>query len=217
MARTIAIIGAGGFGREVFLLVRRINESIAADDRLDMVGWYDDKLAKGTIVDGRPVLGAVSDLRAESGVDSVALGVGDPVTKSKVADALAGVSLEYPVLIDPGVSILQDQNVRVAEGVVIAAGSKLTTNIDVGRFSMINLSCTVGHDAEIGEFCSVMPGVNISGECCLGSRVYVGTGASIINGVTIADGVTVGAGAVVTKDLAAGVTAVGVPARALDR
>jgi serine O-acetyltransferase len=42
---------------------------------------------------------------------------------------------------------------------------------------------------------------------------YVGTGASVIGKVTIGAGAKVGAGAVVTRDVPAGATATGVPAR----
>jgi serine acetyltransferase len=47
----------------------------------------------------------------------------------------------------------------------------------------------------------------------LGERVFVGSGARILGGLTIGDDAVIGAGAVVTKDVPAGVTVVGVPAR----
>lgn len=47
----------------------------------------------------------------------------------------------------------------------------------------------------------------------LGARVYVGAGAKILGGVTIGDEAKIGANAVVVKDVPAGATAVGVPAR----
>lgn len=49
----------------------------------------------------------------------------------------------------------------------------------------------------------------------LGDRVYVGAGATIIGAVTIGDDAVVGAGAVVTRDVDATRTVVGVPARPL--
>jgi acetyltransferase-like isoleucine patch superfamily enzyme len=49
----------------------------------------------------------------------------------------------------------------------------------------------------------------------LGDRVDLGVGVLVIGPVTIGDGARVGAGAVVVRDLPAGVTAVGNPARVL--
>ncbi len=48
-------------------------------------------------------------------------------------------------------------------------------------------------------------------------RASIGTSATILCGVTIGEGATVGAGSVVTKDVLAGATVAGVPARILLR
>lgn len=49
----------------------------------------------------------------------------------------------------------------------------------------------------------------------LGQRVNVGAGAKILGGVVIGDDATIGANAVVLKDIPAGHTAVGIPAKIL--
>jgi len=48
----------------------------------------------------------------------------------------------------------------------------------------------------------------------IGSNVWIGGGAIILPGVTIGDDALIGAGSVVTRDVPAGVTVVGNPARA---
>ena len=49
----------------------------------------------------------------------------------------------------------------------------------------------------------------------VGDNVWLGAGVIVCPGVTIGDDTVVGAGAVVTRDLPAGVVAMGVPARVL--
>ena len=71
----------------------------------------------------------------------------------------------------------------------------------------------MGHDTIIKDFASFMPSVNISGEVLIEEKVYVGTGAKIINQLQIGKGTIVGAGAVVSKTLPAYCTAVGIPAK----
>ena len=89
----------------------------------------------------------------------------------------------------------------------------ITTNVRIRDFVILNLQCTVGHDAVIEDYAALMPSVNVSGEVSIGSGVYVGTGAQISNQVSIGEDTVVGAGAVVVKNLPANCMAVGVPAR----
>jgi maltose O-acetyltransferase len=49
----------------------------------------------------------------------------------------------------------------------------------------------------------------------IGEDVWIGGGAILLAGITIGDGAIVGAGSVVTRDVAAGTTVVGNPARDL--
>ena len=65
---------------------------------------------------------------------------------------------------------------------------------------MVNISCTIGHEAVIGRGCVLNPTANISGGVELGSGVLVGTGAQILQYLSIGDNAQVGAGAVVTKN-----------------
>jgi maltose O-acetyltransferase len=51
----------------------------------------------------------------------------------------------------------------------------------------------------------------------VGAGAWIGAGATVLDGVAIGDRAIVGAGAVVRNDVPEGATAVGIPARLLDR
>ena len=86
-------------------------------------------------------------------------------------------------------------------------------NVVLEPFAMVHLSCSLGHEAVLKRACTLNPGVNISGGVTVGKGVMVGTGAQILQYLEIGDHSIVGAGALVTKSLPGGVTAVGIPAK----
>jgi serine O-acetyltransferase len=51
----------------------------------------------------------------------------------------------------------------------------------------------------------------------IGDNVFIGAGAKVLGAVTVGDGARIGANAVVVCDVPAGATAVGVPARIVER
>ena len=71
---------------------------------------------------------------------------------------------------------------------------------------------TAGHPIEPGLRRQAM---QYNADVRIGSNVWVGAGAVILPGVTIGDDTVIGAGSVVTKDIPAGVVAVGCPCRVL--
>lgn len=209
--KKIAVYGAGGFGREVKMLIDQIN---AASKTYEFVGYFDDGTEKGTMVNGYPVLGGWEELNLYSEPLCIAYAIGSPATKKKIIDKISNPNVSTPSLIHPNVLIGAD-DVTIGEGSIICAGCIITINIRIGKFVILNLACTVGHDTVIEDYASFMPGVNISGEVNIREGVYVGTGAKIINQLDIGRFTIVGAGAVVSKTLPDECTAVGIPAKAI--
>ena len=205
----IVIIGVGGFGREVKVLIDQINE---VENKYNIIGFYDDAQNLNESYNGVKYLGTLTDLNACSEKIAVAVGIGDPKTKLKIVSQLMNPNLYFPTLIHPSVIIGADE-ISFGKGTIIAAGCILTCNIAIGDFVTLNLCCTVGHDTVINSFASFMPSVNISGEVIIHEKVYVGTGAKIINQLEIGKNTIVGAGAVVSKSLPENCTAVGIPAK----
>ncbi len=207
--KDIVIVGAGGFGREVKTIIDAINKN---DKTYNFLGYYDDNIQKGTIINNFPILGNLSDLNTLNSATDVVLGIGNPSVKRMIIGVLKSEMLQFPTLIHPSVIISEDA-VTIEKGCIVCAGTIITCNIKIGKFVTLNLMCTVGHDTVIDDYASFMPSVNISGEVHIEESVYVGTGAKIINQLTIGKATIVGAGAVVSKSLPANCTAVGIPAK----
>jgi acetyltransferase-like isoleucine patch superfamily enzyme len=208
--KKIAIIGAGGFGREVKMLIDQINHN---EKQYEFIGFYDDNVESETIINGFKVLGSINELLQIDYNLELVISIADPKIKKKIYETLNyNHFLSFPTLIHPNVLIGTDE-VNIGYGCIICASNIITVNVSIGNFVILNLGCTVGHDTKIGDYSSFMPSVNISGEVIIENSVYVGTGAKIINLLTIGNSTIVGAGAVVSKSLPEKCTAVGIPAK----
>ncbi len=106
---------------------------------------------------------------------------------------------------------------RALTGIEIHPGAK------IGRRLVIDhgVGTVIGETAEVGDDCLIFHGTTLGGisfedkkrHPTLGNRVIIGAGAKILGPITLHDGVKVGANSVVTKDVAAGETVVGIPAK----
>lgn len=201
----IAIVGAGGHGRELADIVHTIH---SVDESVSLLGVVDDgdpdraSLARA----GIRFLGAQSVLAGRE-LD-IYLGVGSPTVRAQLA-------IESPdpssCLIHPTAYIGSDS--QIGWGSVLAQGVIVTTNVEIGRHSHINVATSISHDCRIGDFVTVAPGARLTGNVSVGDQVYIGAAATVLPGLRIGRGATVGAGAVVTKDVPSGSTVMGVPAR----
>ena len=211
-APPLVIFGAGGLGREVLLLLQQLNEG---QPMWQLRGFYDDQAPATPTVAGLPYLGTSADLNATPEPLAVAVAVGSSGGRAAVVARLSSPQLSFPSLVHPGVTLHPRQRIALGEGCIIQQSCVLTCDITLGRFVLLNLGCTVGHDAELADFCSLMPHANVGGAARLAPGVYLGTNATVIQGVQVGENTIVGAGAVAVRDLPANITAVGVPAKSI--
>ncbi len=195
--KRIAVYGAGGFGKEVRMLIHLLVKEGRA---VNFAGYLDDFRKT------EPV--------AQPGqYDDVTVAIADVVARQLIVKKLAGTSLPFESLIHPGVYF--DESNRIGRGCLVCGGVQMTVDIRLGDFVIINLSSTIGHDVEIGDYTSIMPAVNVSGNVKIGRGVFIGSGAMLFQGITIGDGAVVGAGAVVRHSVQPGHRVAGVPSKGI--
>ena len=203
--KDLVIVGAGGFGRETALMIEQLHA-------WNLIGFYDDGLEPGTIMEGKPVVGKVSSLNENQSEVAVVIAIADPSTRQRIAVSLTNKKLSFPTVAHP-TALMGHLSNSFGKGCIITAGVILTTGITIGDFVIVNLSTTIGHDVCIDHYTSIMPQCSISGSVKLGERCFVGSGSRILQGISIGDDSIVGAGAVVTKSFEANSKLVGVPAQ----
>ncbi len=207
MTARLAIVGAGGHGREAMMVSRRINRlynNWADIIFLDDVPAGSDELARL----GATLAGGI-EMAREPDIEHV-IAIGDPSTRMAVATRI-GDATRSSTLIDPDARIGPD--VMLGDGVMAYPGAIITTNVRVGVHTHVNCAAVISHDCRVGDFVSVSPGVMINGNVEIGDGVFLGTGAIILPGRTVGQGAVIGAGAVVCDDVEPWSTVVGSPAR----
>jgi sugar O-acyltransferase (sialic acid O-acetyltransferase NeuD family) len=206
--KQLAIYGAGGFGREMALMVEQMND---VKKEWEVAGFFDDGRRAGEVVDGLPVLGGIGELNAwKTGLDLV-VAVADPRIRKAVVEKIRNDNVHFPAMVHPK-SMGSSRNL-IGRGSIITAGCILTTGIEIKDFVIVNLLSTLGHDVKVGSYTSIMPGSNISGAVTIGEANLIGTGVQILQGLSTGDHCRIGAGAVLTRSVAGSKTITGIPAR----
>ena len=208
--KDLVIIGASGFGREAAWIVERLNKVTPA---WNLLGFMDDAAdIQGTYINGYKVLGNTDDVGKYPEAYFV-VAVGASRTREKIVSRMKEVNpaVKFGTIIDPSVEM--SDFVTIGEGTIICAHTIITVNVEIGSHVIINLDCTIGHDAVLHDFVTLYPSVNVSGISSIGHAAELGTGMQIIQCKTVGDYSIVGAGAVVVKDIPANCTAVGSPAK----
>lgn len=177
--KKIAVVGYGGFARELLYNLKDYEIFVSDNTKHPQA-----KLLKNLDVDKYKVL----------------LAIGDPKIKQKITSQLP-LNTEYYSYIDKNAHVLNKNTITLGKGIIICAGSVLTTNVTIGDFTHINLNSTIGHDTIIKKYSTLTPGVNISGNCNIGEYNYFGTNTTVINKITTCDNVIIGSASNVVKNI----------------
>ena len=213
MSQLIGIYGASGFGKEVMPLVRQHYSQLNQDN----IVFIDDG-GRLEQLDGYKVLSYQQFIQHPATQKAVTIAIADSQVREKLNAKLAQENIEIINVIAN--NALQYDNITMGEGSIICGFVHLTSNIKIGKGFHANIYSYIAHDCVIGDFVTFAPRVSCNGNVHIEDHAYIGTGAVLRQGtpdkpLIIGKGAIVGMGAVVTKDVPAGVTVVGNPARPL--
>lgn len=212
MTSRVAIIGAGGFGREALDVLRAMDPS---EEHWQFSGFVAKDEPDPAILHRIDAhwLGSDAAFLADPQASHFVLAISGPKLRQRVAERYEASGLSPLTLLHPTATIGRD--VEFGDGAVVCAHVSITTNVRIGRHAHIDRVVTVGHDCRLGDFVTLHPAAVLSGAVIVGAGARFGTNSCVLPGLSIGRDATVGAGAVVTADVADGLTVVGVPARAL--
>jgi sugar O-acyltransferase (sialic acid O-acetyltransferase NeuD family) len=189
----LLIYCAGGFGREVMDIARRINRVQA---RWEAIGFIDDMRED-------PSYYGAEVYRFEAARERF--------VRKALLEKLDEAGIGMALLADPSAVI--SETATVGAGAIVFPGCFVSSMAALGRNVAIIAGSTIGHDTVFSDNCVVSGQVNIGGQCSIGSESYIGMGAQVKEGTRIGQGTIVGMGSVVFADIPDEVIALGNPCR----
>lgn len=208
--KKILIVGAGGFGREVYTW---INDSKNNYLNWQIIGFLDDdQLALQDYDYNKNIISSIADYEPEED-EYLVIAIGSPKGKEKLVNTLLEKGAKFETFIHKTAII--GKNVKLGTGSILCPNSIITCDATIGKYVTINCNSGIGHDAAIGDYSTLSAHVDVTGFVKLGERVFVGSNACILPKVTVSNDAVVGAGSVVTRNVKEGHTVFGNPAKSI--
>lgn len=197
--KDIAIFGAGGFGREIACLIRRVNEIEAGT--WNLIGFFDDdETIWGSWNEYGKVIGGMEALNKWEKPLCLVIAIGNPSVLELLVGKIQNGNIAFPNLIDPNVEFMDRERVTMGRGNVICMRSTISTSVTFGDFNLLNVAVGIGHDASFSNFNVVMPNVNISGGVQIGNGNLFGVKSTVLQYLKVGDHVRIGADSLLMRN-----------------
>ena len=204
------IVGAGDFGREVLCWALQVPPTQRS---WDVAGFLDDR---PNHLDGMNlpanIVGTPDDF-SFGDRDLVVVAIGSPADRAKFVAKLSSRGVRFTSIIHP--SVVMGLNNKWGVGCIFCPGVVISTNVTIGNHVVFNSHSGAGHDAVIGDFCTLSGAVDVTGHVRVADRVMLGSHASLLPRASVGESAIVGAGSVVLRNVAPGETVMGVPAKVI--
>ena len=207
--KNLIIIGAGGMGRTLY---SNALESVGYGEQFVIKGFIDDNLnALSGFPNYPPIIASIKDYIPQT----------DDVFVSSIGGALRRTCMEeiierggeFTELIHKTARIYT--NAKLGKGNFIGAYSVVGNDAEIGDYNMIQSYTVIGHDAKIGSWNRIDTHVTCVGGIVVEDDVNIHTSAVISHNVRVESGAHVGALSFVIRNVKAGTTVIGNPAKKL--
>ena len=201
----IIIVGAGGFGREVYLWAKDSFDFT----KYQIKGFLSNNKSDLDNFDIKVGIIGDPDYYEVKENDRFLFAIGNVETKKRLVTKLKSKGAKFLTLIHTTAIVVD--TARIGKGVVICPFCLVSDNVQLDDFVMMNTYATCGHDAKVGKYSILSPYAALNGFVKLENEVFVGTHATVIAYKKVGFQSKISANSVVMKDVLANRTVIGVP------
>ena len=205
----IIIIGAGGFGREVYLWAK----DSFSKDQYRIKGFLDDN---PRILDNYDMdVGIIGNLNSYEikNQDRFLFAIGDIDVKKRLIMKMKKRRAKFLTLVHP--TAIMANTTKIGEGVIICPFCLVSDNVLLEDFVMMNVYSSCGHDAKVGRYSILSPYATLNGFVILEDEVFLGTHTTVIPYKRVGYKSKISANSVVMRDVATNKIVFGVPGKAI--
>lgn len=205
--KDLIIVGASGFGREVLQWVKHCN---SAEEQWNIKGFIDDNIRALDQYDcDYNIIDSIESYDIKEN-DRFALAIALPKVKKTVVEILKARGAKFISIIHP--SAIVGEFCEIGEGVIVTPNAKISPNVKVGNFVTL-LGSGFGHDALVGDYCTITGNCSINGHVQLGEGVFIGSNSCIAPGKKVGAWSVVAMGSMVFRNVKSNTKVMGNPAK----
>jgi len=204
----LVIIGAGGYGREMYGAALG---AVGYGTEFDVHGYLDGRSNAMDGFKGYPAVIGSPETYAPQPDDVFISALGSIESRRRCVAMIESRGGTFVSVIHR--SAFLGPNVVIGEGSFVAHNVVLTADVRIGRHAAVFHGTSIGHDSVLGDF------THVYAQCSVGGSVRIEEGASVYPGSvvvprrTIGAGAVVGAGSTVILNVRPGVSVFGSPAK----
>ena len=205
----IVIVGAGGFGREVYLWAKDSFDFT----KYQIKGFLSNNKSDLDNYDVKVEIIGDPDYYEIKENDRFLCAIGNIETKKRLVKKLKNKGAKFLTLIHPTAIVVNTE--KIGEGVVICPFCLVSDNAQLDDFVMVNSYATCGHDVKVGKYSILSPYVALNGFVVLEDEVFLGTHATVISGKRVGYRSKISANSVVMRNVPPNKIVFGVPGKAI--
>lgn len=207
----IVLVGAGGHAKTIVDTLERSKE-------YEIAGFIAPQNIAEKVYRGYRILGHDEDMEAifTTGIFNaiIAIGfIGKSDLRNRIYKEMKKIGFRFPVIKDLTAMVAND--VKIGEGSYIGRNVVINAEGKVGKNCIVNTGAIIEHECVMGDFSHLSVASVLCGQASVGTNVFIGANATVLQQKRVGNECVIGAGAVVTENIPDGSTAVGIPARVI--